>query len=359
MLFRIFAALVVVGAFAVQEALPDPVSEPGQKLSLSLDQQTREDSPADSEELDEIRLVATKPPSQDKLKLEPEFEKKPRAEEKALPLPFHTIEGYGGGAITPMAYLVNPGPKGTILGLPAVSFTYINMRKKDLEALAVTETLFRRIELGYALDRFGLGSLPGDIQNATGVDIDRNQIYLHNFNIRTLLVEENSFKLPLPALTTGVHFKINDGIMSINRKLGGGLSAIGLDQDNGVEFTFTGTKMFPKVFGRPLFLSAGFRNSSAAWLGFMGFASERNMSFETNAVYMPTDWLVLAYEFRNNPDPYKTIPGLVGKTDNWNCFHLAFVINKHCTFCLGYGLMGNMANTTENSALAAQFKYEF
>ena len=26
----------------------------------------------------------------------------------APPLPFHTIEGVGGGAITPMAYLANP-----------------------------------------------------------------------------------------------------------------------------------------------------------------------------------------------------------------------------------------------------------
>jgi hypothetical protein len=38
---------------------------------------------------------------------------------------------------------------------------------------------------------------------------------------------------------------------------------------------------------------------------------------------------------------------------------VAFIINKHCTVDIGYGLLGNMANTTENSALAFQFKYEF
>ena len=36
---------------------------------------------------------------------------RPASFEKGPPLPFHTIEGYGGGAITPMAYLVNAGPK--------------------------------------------------------------------------------------------------------------------------------------------------------------------------------------------------------------------------------------------------------
>ncbi|MHC4985272.1 MAG: hypothetical protein ACYTFO_03860, partial [Planctomycetota bacterium] len=31
---------------------------------------------------------------------------------KGPPLPLHCIEGYGGGAITPVAYLVNPGAEG-------------------------------------------------------------------------------------------------------------------------------------------------------------------------------------------------------------------------------------------------------
>ena len=50
-------------------------------------------------------------------------EKKEQAPEPAAksgpPLPVHTTEGYGGGAITPTAYLVNPGPKGQVFGLPA------------------------------------------------------------------------------------------------------------------------------------------------------------------------------------------------------------------------------------------------
>ena len=66
-----------------------------------------------------------------------------------LPLPGHTIEGLGGGAIVPMAYLTNPGPEGTQIGLPSVSFSNMVLgHKKSVQSVAITQTFFRRIELG-------------------------------------------------------------------------------------------------------------------------------------------------------------------------------------------------------------------
>ena len=345
--------------FVVLRPVPVLSSDTDNKLVLSAEQQPQATSDVLSGDNGDIILLAADKANNQKLKLDAETEAKLKPPEKALPLPFHTIEGYGGGAITPMAYLVNPGPQGTVIGLPSASFTFINARKKNIEAFVVTETLFRRIELGYAFDRFGMGTLPHDIRKITGVDIDRNEVCLHNFNVRALLIEEDSFKLPLPAITGGVHFKVNDGIRDIDNKLDGALGAIGMEQSNGVEFTLTATKMIPKVFGRPLFLTSGLRNSSAAWLGFMGFGDDRATTFEANVVYLPADWLALAYEFRNNADPLDKVPGLIGETDDWHCFHIAWIINKHCTLCGGYGIMGNMANTTENAAFAVQFKYEF
>ncbi|HEX3000667.1 MAG TPA: hypothetical protein VHR86_10600, partial [Armatimonadota bacterium] len=46
-----------------------------------------------------------------------------RAEDTTPPLPFHTIEGYGGGAITPMAYLVNAKPAQGVFGQPAFAIS--------------------------------------------------------------------------------------------------------------------------------------------------------------------------------------------------------------------------------------------
>ena len=80
-------------------------------------------------------------------------------EDKGPPLPFHSIEGYGGGAITPMAYLVNPGPQDCVFGKPALALTVGNLGDKQLQAITLTETVYDRIEFGYAADRASLGDL--------------------------------------------------------------------------------------------------------------------------------------------------------------------------------------------------------
>ena len=187
------------------------------------------------------------------------------APEKGPPLPFHTIEGYGGGAITPMAYLVNPGDDCTLLGKPAAAMSFVGLGSKNLDALTFTETLYGRVELGYGADRLGLGSLPSAIQNATTVEIGHSDEWLHTWSIRGLLIKENDpvlkdllGGLDVPAFTVGVHFKYNDSIADINNKLGGALNTIGYKNATGEDFTFTATKTFAKgFFGKPLITTAG------------------------------------------------------------------------------------------------------
>lgn len=48
--------------------------------------------------------------------------------QKAAPLPLFTIDGVGGVVLTPIAYLVNPGPEGTDFALPSFGATYVNAR---------------------------------------------------------------------------------------------------------------------------------------------------------------------------------------------------------------------------------------
>jgi len=310
--------------------------------------------PASDEGLLEVgsKIASSKPKPADK-----------PADEKGPPLPFHSIEGYGGGAITPMAYLVNPGPKDTIFGLPSAAFSEVIAGSKGLQSLSFTETIFRRIELGYAIERFGTGTLEDDIRRHTGVDIHNDAVYLHNWNIRGNLLEENAFGLPfLPAITAGVHLKYNEDIGDINHRLNGALSHIGYNSSFGEDYTLTASKTIVDktwTLGRPLILTGGLRNSAAAQLGFLGFGEQRHTTFEGSIAYMPTDWLLIAYEFREKEDPYKRIPGLVGAEDNWQGFDISWIINKHATLVAGYGIFGTVVNTQENDAFWIQFKYEF
>ena len=278
---------------------------------------------------------------------------------KGPPLPLHTIEGTGGVVITPLAYLVNPGPKNSIFGEPAASFTYVGAGEKNIQALGLTETLFGRIELGYGLSRFGLGSLPDAVHQATGINIGRSDVYLHSLNARFLLVEENSYNLPLPAITAGVQYKINEGIGTINNNLGGLLTKKGLGHTSGEDYTLTASKTFGNVLGRPLIVTAGLRESKAAQIGYLGFGNDYNPSFEGNVVYLITDWLALAYEVRQKINDYQNVGTLVQKEDSWQTVGLGFVINKHLTATVGWGHFGRVLDTVEDAGYAVSLKYEF
>ncbi len=276
---------------------------------------------------------------------------------KGPALPLHTLEGTGGILITPVAYLSNPGPKDEIFGLPAASATYINAREKNVESLAVSEVLIQRVELSFAVSRFGVGTLPRAIRDAGAGDI-RNDVYLYNINARGVLIPENSFDLPIPQITAGVGFKQNDGIDQINNATGRTLSSIGYKRDYGVDYTLTATKAFPKVFDRLLLLTAGVRFSEANQLGYVGFSDTYHATFEGNIVYSLTPWLYLAGEYRQKDSAYGRIPGLVETENDWWTVGLGILPSRHTSVTVGYGYLGNVLDTVEKAAWAVQFKYE-
>ncbi len=282
----------------------------------------------------------------------------------ASPLPVHSIEGIGGGAITPMAYVDHPEPlwDGSLFSKPTVTMTYVNMGRKNLNVISATETIGGRIEVGYAANRLGLGTLPSDILTETAVDIQRTDVWLHHFNARALLIEENTCLggWALPAVTMGAQFKLNDGIREIDDRLSGALSGIGFERQNGVDFVLTATKKItPECLGRPLMLTGGFRTSQAAQLGFLGFGDEYHTTFEGSVAYMPCDWLVLAYEYRQKPDPYGQIANVIGNEDDWHALDAIFILSEHTAFTAGYGNFGTVANTEENGVWWAQLHYHF
>ena len=285
-----------------------------------------------------------------------------KAERKAVPLPFHCIEGYSGGAITPLAYLCNYCNCGCgrkhLVG-PTVSYSFMGISTKTLSTFVVTQPICNRVEFGYALNHLRLGSLYDDIRKM-GLNPGRREVYLHHFNIRANLLPENSFNLPLPAVSAGVHFKYNYGLKQINRKVGKAFSAIGLDKHYGVDYTVTMSKMFPTLaIGRPVILTGGIRFSKAAQLGLFGFGDTYRASFEGSVVCLPTDFLVLGYEFRQKRNPYGQIPGLVGDEDNWQALSASWIVNKHLTVSGLAGLCGHVGNANADTTWGLQVKWEF
>ena len=198
------------------------------------------------------------------------------------PLPTHNVEGNSGVFITSTAYLVNPPEEGEVFGRPSFSTSFAAIGEKDFESFAVTENILGKFELGYALERMGLGDWPADVKTATSgaVHVD-NHVFVHNFNTRFMVIEEGGFDRNwMPAVTLGTHFKWNEGLTSLNRQMDGLCDTLGADHNTGTEFTAVATKTITDWLPNPLIVSAGLRNGDAIHTGLMGFAGERRTTFE-------------------------------------------------------------------------------
>lgn len=281
-------------------------------------------------------------------------------EQSAPPLPLHSIEGTGGLFSTQSAYLVNPAKEGEVFGMPSVGVLHVHLGKgKDLETFTITETLWDRLELGYAFNYIDFGDLPQDIERITGIRIDDQYAGLHNINARLAVVQEGDFdRAWVPALTVGVHYKYNDTIDDADDDLMGGLRAIGIDDDDGVDFTLYASKMITNL-SRPVMLSAGLRSTEAAHIGLLGFTGDRKVVGEGSICVFATDRLILAAEYRQKPNEYDESPGLFEEEDDWWTLCAAYIVNDRITLGAGYGHFGQLLNHEANSVWGVKVKVEF
>lgn len=275
------------------------------------------------------------------------------------PLPTHQVEGNSGVFITPTAYFANPAEPNQVFGLPSVSGTYADIGQKDFEAFVITENLWGRIELGYGLERIGLGDWPDDVRTVTTLRV-QDDAYLHNFNARLLAVKEGSFDCKwVPAVSVGAHYKWNQDHDDIDEQLNGTCDQLGSDHDSGVEFTLTATKTIANLLPRPLILSAGLRNGDAIHTGLLGFAGERRTTFEGSAICLLTDKFLIAGEYRQKSDLCDDYGDLVQPEDDWWDICLGYLVDDHIAIAGGYANFGRILNHQEDNVWAIQVKYEF
>ena len=288
----------------------------------------------------------------------------PAKGEKPPPLPLHQIEGNGGIFSTLSAYIVNPPRDGELFGRPSLGFSYINLgHGQNLEALTVTESPWKRLELGYGWNRLDLGDLPLDIRDATTIRIRADEVQLHNFNARLQILKEGEFDQKwIPALTVGGHYKYNDTKKEIDTDLGGALTHAGITGHDGEDVTLYASKMFTQL-PRPVLLELGGRATEGVWNGLAGFTDHYSFLFEGNIVVFITKQLALAAEYRQQPNDYTPIAvggkSLIGSSGDWWTIDAAYVVNKHLTVAAGYGHFGGVLNHDANGVWGLTTKWEF
>ncbi len=280
---------------------------------------------------------------------------------KPPPLPLHNIEGYGGGPVTSVAYMCNPGAEGDDCCLPSVSYTFLGIGgEKYVNTLAISQTLFKRFELAYAFSHFRLGTVPSEIRKR-GLNVHRNEVFLHTFTGRVMVIREGEFDQPwMPAVTFGAHLKTNVGIEHIDNQTGGALTGVGLKSATGWDFTLVASKTLPPdILGVPVILSLGARSSEAAQIGYLGFGDDREITIEASVIGLVTNWLALGYEFRQKANPYDVVPGLLGDDDSWHVLFAGLMLSDRLTLAGGWAWLGDVGNTPDTCGWAVQLKYEF
>ncbi len=288
------------------------------------------------------------------------------AQEAALKAPsVHQIEGSGGVVLTETAYLVNPSTGDDWLGFPSFSASHLMSREKDLGVFAISETLFKRLELSYALHRVDLGDFDDAVAALLPGASVHDTVYMHNLNARLLLLDEGQIGTSWsPAVALGVHYKKNTRFDELDRDLGRALEAAGADDDEGVDFTlmatkkYVGVKLSDDVVLPPFFLSGGVRATEAAQIGWLGFTNHYAVVFEGNVGVFVLDNVIVSAEYRQKHEALHKIPGLVGEEDDWWAIAASFIVNEHVNFTAAYTNLGRMMNHREPMALWLQLKIE-
>jgi hypothetical protein len=270
-------------------------------------------------------------------------------------VPIFTIEGEGGGGLTPWAYLTNPPKDGALFGKPAVGASYIFPTNFQLSLYHINETIGDRLELGFTRTIYDTSQVTG--QNGT-LEAGVQEVVMDTWHAKVVLV------------SASVEFKDNKDIALLNDRLGGALALAGLDDDNGVDYVVSVTKLFKSTpLGMPVLCNLSGRYSEAYQTGYLGFVDDGNFLPEISIAVLPESNVAVGFEYRWKPDEMDDISaavlGLTGankvtlQEDDWADFFIAYFPTPGLSITGAIVNFGNLVDRKVNSGLYMNMKYDF
>jgi len=227
--------------------------------------------------------------------------------------PFNNLEGVGGVAFNPLAYLADSKGENShykignadIIGKPRFGGWYVSLDKVkvDWTTVGVADTFFKRLELSYGYETIAQDNATTKRKN--------------NLGAKLLLLPENAFDNKfLPAVSAGSIFKHTSNV-------GLGVEA------SGVDFYLVATKLITQL-PRPVLLSGGVLSTKAKVTGVFGFDKDRRETgFANIDVVLPLD-LIVGFEYKRGArfSDFKN-------ANYWDA-HIAWTANKNLSLILAY-----------------------
>jgi hypothetical protein len=232
--------------------------------------------------------------------------------------PFNNLEGVGGIAFNPLAYLADAGDgkplihsgDTQVLGRPRVGGWYVNLGQVNVDwaAFGIADTFYKRLEVSYGFET---------VSPSGGSTVHKN-----NIGAKLLLIPENALKTKfIPAISAGTIYK-RSSVVGVN------------SSDSGVDFYFVATKLITQL-PRPVLISGGALSTRGKATGVFGFDDKRKQAAFANIDIILPHGLVAGYEFRQGAK-FPTF-----KDANYHDIHGAWLANKNLSFIAAYVYAGD------------------
>ena len=234
--------------------------------------------------------------------------------------PFNNLEGVGGVAFNPLAYLADSDGENShlkvndtdVIGFPRFGGWYVSLpdAKIDWTSFGVADTLFKRLEVSYGYQTVAWEDHPTFRKN--------------NLGAKFLVLPEDSFNTKfIPAFSVGTIYKTtsHSSLRSI-----AGFSDL---RSSGQDWYAVATKTIT-LLPRPVIVSGGVLSSQGFVTGVLGFHDERKTTGFANVDVIFPKNIVVGYEFKQG-EQFD-----VHKNANYWEAHLAWLANKDLALIAAY-----------------------
>jgi len=257
--------------------------------------------------------------------------------------PFNNLEGVGGVAFNPLAYLADSGEElikvgdTDILAKPRFGAWYVNLptAKIDWTSFGVATTLLKRLEISYGYQNIAWEGHP--------------TFHKNNIGAKLLVLKENAFDTKfVPAFSIGTIYK-NTSNKSLREA---GVSTL---RSSGEDWYAVATKTIAQL-PIPVILSGGVLSTQEYVTGVLGFNDKRKLTGFFNIDLVLPKGFVVGYEFKQGAR-FATVQN----ANYWDA-HLAWIPNKNLTLIAAYTATGDYTGSRRQGlgngfVLSAQYAF--
>lgn len=233
-----------------------------------------------------------------------------------------TLEGAGGGALTPWALITgNETDRG--IGASA-HYSYTTLEDFDVTSYGAAVGIYDRLELSWSQMVFDTRDAGAVLGLGQGFEFKQD---IWGAKLRVAGDAVYGQDTWLPQIAVGAEYKSSNQEALVG--------ALGADDHQGVDVYASATKLF---LDQSLLANATLRYTKAHQTGLLGFGDEASLQPEFSLGYMLSRRLVIGGEYRFKPDEL----AFAGEDDFFDLFG-AYAVNETLTLTAGYADLGSVA----------------